>query len=268
MKKMVLLIGLLSLVLIGTLMIVGASMGLMGIEEETGKNIANLGGEKDWRIVKTGAEREINLVPIEVNETLTRFCYSYKDKSVFETQIGERDLTSMPITKIEGLEDFTVDKNSIDIKDMKEYEVNCFDVSYPEFVDGMKFRIGWNSIEVESTADSTGTQWGDAENICVSPDGDINIGFEGGGSDVWYANSSDGGETWTSREASPESATEAFNMKCKSNGNLTIASHKATMHNIITIQSTSQVFEPITRLQNRLIPSSPFIIRLVFYYVP
>ena len=166
-------------------------------QEKSSTIIANL---PRWTITKTGDEKDLNITTNEINDTRTEFCVSMDDKTSYNSkkQLKGKDIASVPITKIDG--SLSLGKQVLNLDVLSSKEQSCFFVDYGVKIENRSFKIGWESVVVYYNSDEfTLTDPSYIDNICKSPNGQLHVAFEGYSDDVWYANSSDNGLTWSSR---------------------------------------------------------------------
>lgn len=108
-----------------------------------------------------------------------------------------------------------------------------FSFCVPDEIDRFRIIVGKNSSLIDGSADGIATSWGHNENICIG-NGYYHAAWEGGGSDLWYGNSSDNGTTWTAKELLAGTIIQA-GVNCFPNG--TVAVYFISNSDLLMFQS-------------------------------
>lgn len=177
---------------------------VIGLSEFTERSlIIGVGDEKNkeeyWKIRKSGAEEDLHVSYNIINSTTTEFCISHlnKGKYINSTNRDGNDAKEVPLAETKNSKIFNISENKIDVSTISSNGEDCFNVNYDEFVEGIQFRIGWNSVLVESSTTSRNLETAGANNMVRLDNGDL-IGLAtDGSSDFLCMNSSDDGTTWT-----------------------------------------------------------------------
>lgn len=158
----------------------------------------------EWIINKTGDEQNLNVTYNILNDTTTEFCVSFEkpqDKTNYTSllDLKGRGLSDIPITKNARATEFeilvpTIDGRNIDVNP------GCFLVTYNKSISNLSFKIGWESVLIDGSASTDATSLGTNDNFCIDANGYFHVTYQDGGSDLWYANSSTGGTTWSAKE--------------------------------------------------------------------
>ena len=161
-----------------------------------------------WHINKTGTEEYVDIGYKIINDTTTCFDMMVSDKSAYTSAIASKDLkrsiTSVPVASIKG--DFSLEKTSIDLSKSSLNSKQQFCVYYPKgFQDGMSFKIGWESIIVDSTAKADATANPSKDNIVMDSTGKLHLVYEDSDSDVQYCKSASPYTTWNCSEVTATS---------------------------------------------------------------
>ncbi len=146
--------------------------------------------EINWIIEKSGIEENLEIIPRKLNETSTEFCINFLNK----TEYLKTGANNIPIQKTSKDTSFSLEKSNIDLS--KE---NCFIVNYLEEKEGISFKIGNNTILINSTIDNDATE-GTGRNIFRDIYGGLNVAYTSNRNDIGFARSSDNGNTWISNE--------------------------------------------------------------------
>lgn len=156
-----------------------------------------------WNITKTGLETNIDIDYEVLNDTATEFCIKFNNEDSIsnykdELKTLKRNIRRIPMEVLVGDENVKL-KDVIDLSRVSSItDKDCFIITYKE--PNVKFKIGWESIIVDSNGLSDATAYGANENICIDSNGIIHIAFDSTGSDAGYANSTDNGASFTSVE--------------------------------------------------------------------
>ena len=81
----------------------------------------------------------------------------------------------------------SLDKSSLDLS---KDDVLILDYTQEDISKGISFKIGWESVVVDSSASGIATVYPPSKSICITPNGKTNIAYIGSGSDLYYSNSS------------------------------------------------------------------------------
>ena len=153
------------------------------------------GTSLEWIIEKTGAEEELEVEYNLLNDTATEFCIKVKVKD-YEEELIDKDISNIPITILNGT--FNIDKNKIDFSG-EELEIEeCFIVSYDKLIEGMQFKIGWDSVAISTSPVESGGGFEESWNHRVFYDpnnGRWHVLYIDALSDINISSSSDG-ITW------------------------------------------------------------------------
>ena len=95
-----------------------------------------------------------------------------------------------------------------------------FVFTIPEDVTKFSLYFGETSTQVDATAANIATSYGSNENICVDSNGMMHVAYEASGSDLWYANSTDG-ITWSTKELLSGTVTHV-GIVCHPNDDITV----------------------------------------------
>jgi len=120
--------------------------------------ITSISPQVVWSIDKTGAEKDLIVTYDIIDKTSTKFCINFLDKQKYESalSISAKDITQIPITKIDALDtSFNLEKTKTDLSNADKID-ECFTVNYDELIEGMSFKIGWNSVIIHSNAEADG----------------------------------------------------------------------------------------------------------------
>lgn len=208
-------------------------------DNSSGTFIGESGTEITWVINQTGLEEELEVDYEFINETATRFNIIVPDNYKTELQKINRSVKDIPLEKTKLNEDFT-------ISNVNKSDDISFIVYYSQLKDGMEFKLGWESIQISTEASTIASAYTHNENICITPDGVIHTAWEGDVSNLWYANSTDNGGTWTSREIYNATIIIA-GITCSPNGNLTVSYIEGTDLDMFTSSNGGASFDgPIT----------------------
>jgi len=174
-----------------------------------------------WTITKTGAEENLDVTYNEINNTQTEFCVGFlnKDYYINSGSLSGKDKSTVPITKVKGTSQ--IEKQSINLNSLKSNEKTCFKINHPVDISEESFKIGWNSVEIDSSSVDIATAYSYSENICQDLNGNLHVVWEDGASDLWYANSSDDGANWDTKEILA-GTVDHVGIMCKPNNNLTV----------------------------------------------
>ncbi len=116
--------------------------------------------ENIWRIVsKTGNEEYLDTNYEIINETATKFCVNFNNKTAYEdaTSLSNHEVNEVPIIKDDSKDNrFTLEKSDIDLTKATEKDSECFIVNYPKFEKGMAFKVGWETIVYNSSQEGIG----------------------------------------------------------------------------------------------------------------
>ena len=112
-------------------------------EEVSPSKVVAQTGHLEWNIYKDGMEKDLEITYENIGETSTEFCVEIPD--TYKTAIGLTD--EIPLSKEKG--DLTIKKASLDAKNNRE----CFTVEYKELVEGLEFKLGLESITVNTSTD-------------------------------------------------------------------------------------------------------------------
>lgn len=178
-----------------------------------------------WEVTKTGIEESLNLEPLILNETSSMFCINFidKEKYVKDLDVKSKDgknvsISSIPITKL--TDDIKLGITTMNLSKLfKTEDKECFEVTYPDFKEGMSFKIGEESVLVNSTMDADATE-GVGRNIYIDIYGCLNVGYTSLGSDFGFARSCDG-VTWSGKDI-VAGTYDDFGITGNSTGGLTI----------------------------------------------
>lgn len=178
---------------------------------------------KEWRITKTGSDILIDVSYEFINSTATIFYLRYYDYQLYHLvePLEKKYLDYIPISKLSG-HDFSFNKNFLS-KNKVLTGIESVIVHHPINIEGIKFKIGFESIEVDGTGYSTATANPPMRNVVVDSNGKLHAAWTSGGADLWYGNSTDNGTTWTTKEISAGSYTYV-NIMINSTDGLIIAS--------------------------------------------
>lgn len=157
-----------------------------------------------WIINKSGNENYLNVSIEEINDTASRVYIGFEnneDKMDYMSALllSSRDITSIPITKTNGISLFTVEKSNLDLSKVSTDSIS-FVVTYPELVAGIQFKIGWESVLISSDPVTTALQQSNSDNVVIDTAGNIFGTYIDTGNDVHCVNSSTGGASWTDTE--------------------------------------------------------------------
>ena len=152
------------------------------------------GTEIIWTITKTGNEESLEVEYDILNDSSTEFCIDFIDKTKYENDLSlsNHDIKQVPLTKTKVT--LTLDSN-IDLS-----KPRCFKVYYKELVENMSFKIGWDSVIIDTESVLLGMQRSIQQNIVRASNGNLFVAYEGADNDVWFANSSDEGDTWSIKD--------------------------------------------------------------------
>ena len=142
-----------------------------------------------WNITKTGAEEELGVEYEIINDTATEFCIKLKNKKEYEERITE-DISNIPISKISD-KSFDINLLNLDFSG-EELEIEqCFNVNYPRLVEGISFKIGWDTVIVNSTQEGEDKSSAWTHKIFFDPNNDRwHVIYIDDGEDVHSASSS------------------------------------------------------------------------------
>ena len=150
----------------------------------------------NWHIEKSGIEKSLDVSYKNLNETTTEFCINFIDKEKYEKDLSEtgKDIKSIPITELSKYTTLKLEKSDIDLS-----KDNCFKVNYDKQDNGLSFKIGYESVIINSTFDTDATE-GVGKNIYRDIYGCLNVAYTSAGNDIGFARSCSNGVTWTSNE--------------------------------------------------------------------
>ncbi len=165
-------------------------------QEEKSKGFIDYSGASiEFRVKnKTGLEEHLDIEINTLNDTATEFCIETNEHYKRETN-KTNDIKKVPLEKLKLKNSFSIKKFALDLNNDE-----CFVVSYDNLTLGIEFKIGWNSVIIDISDDISITQINSNENIIKDSNGILHVAYEGSGSDLWYANSSDNGLSWTKKE--------------------------------------------------------------------
>lgn len=107
-----------------------------------------------WNITQTEEEMALDVDYEFIDDKTTKFCIKEKESEKYTYEDKTKDLSKVPIKEEKGLLErskLTIDKE-IDLKNVEKEK--CFEVSYEELVEEMIFKIGWNTITIETVESS------------------------------------------------------------------------------------------------------------------
>ncbi len=215
-----------TIIIMATIIMVGIGMAQaqtsIGKEPpgQTGTQIADLTG---WTISKTGQEKWFNVNHWKINDTDWRFCLNTERINTLQDNYTAslKDVTNFPVTKIKG--NGSISKNSFDLTKILNYQPFCFNYHEDDgdIDEQVKLKVGWNSVEIDSSVVSEVLYYGSEDKFCITPNGTMHILYEGGGSDIWYGQSPDNGTTWNTKELRAGTSSET-GIVCIDNDNIMI----------------------------------------------
>ncbi len=161
--------------------------------------IGTSGSSLEWNIEKTGAEENLDVSYDILNDTATEFCVDFIDKAKYENalSLSAKDIKQVPIEKTKLTTDFNIEKTSFDLSNADKSD-ECFVLNYDELIGGMEFKIGWDSVLV-GIGFTSGLGRPYNEKIVRDSKGNLHLVWEDANRDLQYSNSTDNGETWTSK---------------------------------------------------------------------
>lgn len=156
---------------------------------------------RGWDIIKNGTEESLDVDYTILSDTMSEFCIKFNDKEKYVNDLSKvsKDINNIPVTKIDAKQEFTLEKSSLDLsKISKPEDKECFNVNYPEFIEGMQFKIGEESVLINSSASFLIATEDVGKNIYVDIYGCRNVGYIDFSNDVYFARSCDG-LTWITK---------------------------------------------------------------------
>lgn len=171
--------------------------------------------ELDWRFevvqldelnvdIRVIDNKTFGVTPYSINETITsQGTYRWKARINYTIDgVNQEEL-------LVG----NLNKNQLD----HEFE---FDI--PDGLTEFVLYIGENSTIIDASASNLATGFPESPNICRTSDGILNIAYEGESNDLYYANSSDGGVSWTSYEILGTTDVDGVGIICTVNDEIVV----------------------------------------------
>ena len=171
-----------------------------------------------WKINKTGNEINLDVNYTIISDNTTEFCIGFNDKSFYETELSltAKDITQIPITKLIGDAKVIV-QDKIDLSKATKIVNKCFNITY-DILENISFKLGWDSVQIDSTADDYAMifEWND--NLVYTSDGWLQTLYIGNGDVTEYYKSNDNGTTWIDNGTPSGSTTLATGIITQDNG--------------------------------------------------
>ena len=231
-----------------------STIGLLSLPIAIATPIGKGGIDYTWKITKTGDEEHLEVEFEEINETQTEFCIGfsneieYKDKKDKKDKEG-KDLKNVPIVKIKGSSE--IGKVKLDLEVLTANQQECFIVNHPINTTSEKFKIGWESVEIDGSASINSIRWVSNENLCRDSTGKLHTIYEGGDDDLWYANSTDDGITWSKKELL-EGTVETAGILCMSNDTIFIYYESSSDIEAMTSYNNGETWSSAFKIESDL----------------
>ena len=220
-----------------------------GEEDPVAGFIGKSGMGMIWTINKTGAEVDLDVNYNDVNDTATEFCINAINKTRYLSELSKKskDYKKIPLNKTKLSKEFSIDKTAFSV----ENKDSCFVVNHNN-IDGLQFKLGWNSVLIDGSADALATVYGSNENLCIVND-KCHVAYEGGGSDLWYGNATynTAGEycedDWSTVELLSGTVSQV-GITCSPNGTITV--HYISSSDLDMFQGIDGVFNGPTTVED------------------
>ena len=167
--------------------------------------IADLGN--GWRINKTGAEEDLDVTVEKINDTAINVSIKYPDDSKKQkwkkyyddynqgkSDNNKRKKNKVPVSILESNDNkLKINKNKIDLdsKDIESFVVN-YDPSQKDY----SFKIGWESVQIESATDTALDSKVQPRSLVWKDNSTGYVFYINSDESFVYRNSTDAGSTW------------------------------------------------------------------------
>lgn len=151
-----------------------------------------------WVIEKTGAEENLDVKMVRINDTASRVDIGFLDKAKYVDDTSKevsRDIKDFPVTKLSA-DSFELSNTKVDLETIKENEVTSILITYPKFMEGMSFKLGWESVVITATNTAQALRSTNRNVVWINETTSYLFYLEGVGSVLTYLKTTNGGQTW------------------------------------------------------------------------